>query len=408
MSAPPTIAIRPWMSAPETARVLAALTAGGADVRFVGGCVRDGILGRTVKDVDLATPEPPETVIGRLEAAGLKVVPTGIEHGTVTAVANRRPFEITTLREDVETYGRHAQVAFTDDWRADAARRDFTMNAMSCRADGTLFDYFGGWDDLMAGRVRFVGDAVRRIEEDVLRLLRFYRFGAHYGRGAPDAAGRAACRALAPRLPELSVERVRDETLRLLAAPDPAPTLEIMAEDGVLRAYLPAADGTATVGALAALEDALDTPLPVRRLAALLDADADAAEVARRLKLSNADRHRLTDLHRALPGFSPAGDGRALRRALYETGPVLYGDLLLVDAARRGRTAAAIAEAYAVARDYDRPSLPVGGRDVKALGIRQGKAVGELLRAVERWWIEEDFRPDRAAALDRLRQLADG
>lgn len=406
MPAPDSIAIRPWMTAPATARVLEALTVEGADVRFVGGCVRDGILGRAVRDVDIATPEPPARVTERLEAAGIRVVPTGIDHGTVTAVVDHKPFEVTTLREDVETFGRHARVAFTDDWRADAARRDFTMNAMSARADGRLFDYFGGWDDLHAGRVRFVGDAATRIEEDVLRLLRFYRFGAYYGHGDADGAGREACRAHAGRLIGLSAERVRDETLRLLLAPDPAPTLDMMAEDGVLAGYLPEAGDPGTVGALAAIEAVLGDRSAIRRLGVLLRADADALAVAQRLKLSNADRDRLATLHDKLGAFEPAESGLEFRRALYRSSAQSYGDLLLANAARRRYSASRISDDFARAQAYTRPQLPVSGSDVRALGIATGPRVGELLGEVEAWWIAADFPDDREAALGKLRAAA--
>ena len=219
---------QPWMSAPETRAVVAALSADGAELRFVGGCVRDALADRPVTDFDLATPEPPERVVALLQRAGIKAVPTGIEHGTITAVSGGMPFEVTTLREDVETYGRHAKVAFTDDWVADAARRDFTINALSCSPEGLLYDPFDGLKDLEAGRVRFVGDARARIHEDALRLLRFFRFHAHYGRGAPDLDGLAAASDLAPHLAALSGERVRNELLRLLAAPDPVPVVDIM------------------------------------------------------------------------------------------------------------------------------------------------------------------------------------
>ncbi|MBX6323955.1 MAG: CCA tRNA nucleotidyltransferase, partial [Rhodospirillaceae bacterium] len=231
------------MTAPATRAVLAAVTADGAEARFVGGCVRDALLSRPVGDVDIATPEPPERVLALLARAGIKAIPTGIDHGTVTAVKDGTPFEITTLRRDVETYGRRAKVAFSDSWREDAARRDFTMNALSCTPDGRVFDYFGGLADLEARRVRFVGDAATRIREDVLRLLRFFRFYAHYGSPPPDGEALAACRELAPLLPTLSAERVRAEVLRLLAAPDPCPALALMRDNGILDRVLPAAAG---------------------------------------------------------------------------------------------------------------------------------------------------------------------
>ena len=264
------IAPQPWMTEAATASVLGAL---GGTARFVGGCVRDALLGRAIVDIDIATPLLPEEVMRRLEAAGIKAVPTGLDHGTVTAVAPPRRFEVTTLRRDVETDGRHARVAFTDDWAADASRRDFTMNALFLDAEGRVFDPMGGLPDLHAGRVRFVGDPATRIREDVLRILRFYRFQAHYGRGEADPPARADCRALAPLLPSLSGERVAAELLKLLAAPDPMPTLRLMAADGVLAMLLPEARRLARLAALIPLEGIGD---PLRRLAALLDDGAAA------------------------------------------------------------------------------------------------------------------------------------
>ena len=267
---------QPWMTAPETVAVMAALSAAAGEARFVGGCVRDALLGRKVRDVDIATHEPPERVMNLLKRAGIKAIPTGIKHGTVTAVTGAKHFEITTLRRDVETYGRHAKVEYTDDWQADAARRDFTMNALFCGADGTIYDPFGGLADLRAQRVRFVGDPETRIREDVLRLLRFFRFHAHYGKPPPDAAALAACRSLAPLLPTLSGERICAETLKLLSAPQPADVIDLMGETGVRAHFLPEATRNDRLRALVAIEGSAPRDLvprtdPLRRLAALLD-----------------------------------------------------------------------------------------------------------------------------------------
>jgi poly(A) polymerase len=383
------------MTDAATRAVLEAL--GGAG-RFVGGCVRDALLGRAIGDIDIATPLLPEEVIRRLEAAGLKAVPTGIAHGTVTAVARSRPFEITTLRRDVETDGRHARVAFTDDWAADAARRDFTMNALFLDAEGHVFDPVAGLPDLRAGRVRFVGDPEQRIREDVLRLLRFYRFHAHYGRGAADAAARAACRRLAPLLPTLSGERVAAELLKLLAAPDPVPTLAMMVEDGVLAVVLPEARRLDRLAALIPLESAPD---PLRRLGALLDSGAGA--VAERLRLSNPQRDRLLALEAPPWPVDLAGDERAQRRALHHLGAELYRDLVLLRAAESGDAARA-RELLALAAAWRPVAFPLKGRDVTALGVPAGPEVGRVLDALEAWWEAGDFRADRRACLAELRK----
>jgi poly(A) polymerase len=411
MSGPDRIAAQPWMTAPPTRAVMAALTGAGGAARFVGGCVRDAALGRAAKDIDIATPLVPEEVARRIEAAGLKAVPTGLKHGTITAVAAGRPYEITTLRRDVETFGRHATVAFTTDWREDAARRDFTFNAMFAEPDGALFDYFGGRADLAAGRVRFVGNAETRILEDVLRLLRFYRFHGHYGRGAPDPAARAACRAHAGKLPTLSAERVREELLRILDAPAPAAVLTLMDEDGVLATALPEAGERRRLDRLAeaeaALGDAAGGVDPVRRLAAVLGAGADVGALARRLRLSNRDRARLAALAAPEPAGILLGDVRAWRRLLYRHGAGTIADRALIEAATTAAPdRAALGRLLAVARAYDRPRLPVDGRDAAALGVPEGAAIGRLLAAVETWWIDGDFRANREGALAELARRA--
>jgi poly(A) polymerase len=401
---------QPWMIAAETQAIIKALTGGGAEARFVGGCVRDAILGRAVKDVDIATPLVPEEATKLLEAAGLKVVPTGIAHGTVTAVSAHRPYEITTLRKDVETYGRHAKVAFTDDWEADAARRDFTMNALSCRPAGEVFDYFGGLKDLRQGRVRFVGDAKERIREDVLRLLRFYRFLAHYGRGAPDASARSACRAAAEQLATLSAERLRDETLKLLAAPSPHDVQVLMHNDRILAAYLAEASEIQRLSRLVAIErrwgERVRATDPVRRLATLLKEPTQAEAVALRLRFSNKDRERIEALASPEPRFVPPPDERAVRRACYRLGPELLVDRALLHWANAGTPDnAALERILDEVEAWEPLALPVKGEDVLALGVPTGEAVGSALRQIEEWWIGEDFRPGRDEALARLKEV---
>jgi len=396
---------QPWMQAPETARVMAALETGGGPVRFVGGCVRDALLGRPVKDVDIATASPPQRVIELLEAAGIKAVPTGIDHGTITAVAAGKPFEVTTLRRDVETFGRHAKVAYTDDWAVDAQRRDFTLNAIFCDPDGTLYDPAGGLADLEAGRVRFVGDAALRIEEDVLRILRFFRFHAHYGRGEIDDDGLAACAAQAGKLPTLSTERVSAELLKLLAATDPAATLRLMAETGVLAEILPEAGDFDRLERLSTIEEEHGLADPVRRLAALLELDRTGADaLARRLRLPNAAAQRLAANATSEATVTVDMTDRALRQALYGEGAEHVVDRILLDWA--SEDGGDLAGRLELAQSWEPPLLPVKGRDVLDLAINAGPEVGDFLAAVENWWIEGDFQADRAACLQKLRQLA--
>jgi poly(A) polymerase len=404
-----TLAPQPWMTALETRLLLQALAQDGGQARFVGGCVRDALLRRPVKDVDIATPLLPEQVIARCAAANFKVVPTGLAHGTVTVVVNHRPFEITTLRRDLETDGRHATVTFTDDWRADAARRDLTMNALFCDGAGRVTDFFGGVEDLRAGRVRFVGQARQRIEEDYLRLLRFFRFQAHYGRGEPDPEGLAAAVALAPRLERISAERKRDELMKLLAAPDPLPVLRVMQRHGVLDQVLrPDRDlAVRDLAVLGALLRAAPSADPLLRLAALLPPGRGRAfRAAEELRLSGEQRQRLDLL--LDPPLSPRDlvEALALRRALHRLGPAAVVDFARLAVAQQLLALPDLALAQAAAAAWVPRALPVKGRDLLALGLGRGPALGALLRDLELWWLEQDFRPDAAALLAKARDLA--
>jgi poly(A) polymerase len=381
------VAPPPFLADPALRAVLAALP--GA--RVVGGAVRDALLGRAVADIDLATRLRPEEVVAALRAAGLKAAPTGIDHGTVTAIADHRGFEVTTLRRDVATDGRHAKVEFTDDWQADAARRDFTINAMSMAPDGAVFDYFGGIADLRARRVRFVGDAATRIAEDYLRVLRFFRFWARYGEGAPDAQATAAIAAAVPGLGRLSAERVWMEMKRILAAPDPRGAVALMASLGVLNAVLP--EGAAP-GRLAALVAAGAPADPLLRLAALLD--GDAARLAARLRLSAAERMRLLALL-AAPSLPPAADDAALRRALAsEKREVLIGRAWLA-----GGDPGLLARLTAMPA----PVFALRGRDLQAVGVAAGPALGALLRDLRGWWLEGGCTGDVREELRRRMSL---
>ena len=340
--------------------------------RLVGGCVRDALAGRPVADIDLATPDPPARVIERLNAAGLRAVPTGLRHGTVTAVSGGRGFEVTTLRHDVATDGRHAQVAFTDDWHADAARRDFTINALSMTPDGQVYDDHDGLADLRDGRVRFVGDPATRIAEDYLRILRFFRFHARFGRGAPDTAALEAIRNAVPGLARLSAERVWSELKRILAACDPAGAVALMAACGVLPAVLPEGSDPA---ALARLLASSAPPDPLLRLAALLT--GDLAAFAERLRLSTAEREFLVAAR--VPEIPVGDDDAALRRWLADTPkPALIGRIWLAggDEALVHRL-----EAMAV------PVFPLRGRDLERTGVPAGPEMGTLLRTLRDRWL---------------------
>lgn len=414
---------QPWMQAPETQRVMAAFQAAGVEARFIGGCVRDAILKRTVKDIDIATPAQPERVMEILAAADIRVIPTGLQHGTITAVVGHSHFEITTLRIDVETDGRRARVAFTDDWTQDAARRDFTINAMSCDLAGNVYDPYDGLKDLGHGYIRFVGAAEKRIEEDVLRLLRFFRFLAEYGRYPINAEALAACRKMAPRLTTLSGERVRGELFRILTAPNPAETITKMRAERVLEHILPEAGEVGRLRALAwLLGHAVKLPGiaaddPVRRLAALLkpglDADAVAA-IADRLRFSNLERKHLLGMCAAEPRLREDMTEAQLRRACHQAGGHLTADRALLAwagelalAARLpAETTAAWLRIVETARDWHDVTFPLQGRDVQALGINHGPRIGALLDAVETWWTERDFRPTRQECLERLAHLA--
>lgn len=396
-----------WMSAPETVRVIAALTAEGADVRFVGGCVRDAILGIPVTDIDLASHLPPDDVTRLLEAADIKAMPTGLAHGTVTAVIGEAHFEITTLRRDVETYGRRAKVAFTNDWAADAARRDFTINAMFASPDGTLYDPLGGMQDLHAGRVCFVGEPEQRIREDVLRLLRFFRFQAHYGRAAPAKDALDACARLAPLLPALSGERVAGEVFRLLAAPRPAEILRLMAELGVLGHVLPQLVRFERLEALMDLGGALASP--ILRLAALVEGGAPAADaLADRLRLSREEREHLVALAAPSARLHPDLAMAQRRRHLYRLGAERYRDLALIAWAQAGGASSKKGEAGAwrdladLAQSWPAPEFPLRGRDALALEVPPGPQVGRLLAAVEDWWLDGDFAAGRKECLAEL------
>lgn len=400
----------PWTRRPDLAALIAVLGEGNA--RYVGGAVRDTLLGIAVKDIDLATPLVPRHVIARLGKAGIQTVPTGIDHGTVTALLDEGPVEITTLRHDVSTDGRRATVAYASNWQDDAARRDFTINALYADpATGEISDYFGGLDDLAARRVRFIGDPHERIREDHLRILRYFRFQARFGSQPADSASELACSELAAMLKGLSRERIGMECLNLLALPDPAPTVARMAGLGVLEVVLPEA-GVEGLASLVAEERRQDVaPDALRRLAALLPADVAAADkVAARFRLSGAQKKRLMSAagrderpipfrggvgaiqtrnaasggHPPPPTPSPEEEGALARILAYRLGLTQALDRLLLTGAD-----------VAPIMDWPIPQFPLKGGEIVARGVKAGPEVARILRSVEDRWVAEGF-PDAA------------
>jgi len=395
-----------WLVRGEAAPLLKLLDSDGEEARIVGGAVRNALLSLPVHEIDIATTALPDEVVRRVESAGWKSVPTGIEHGTVTILLAGKPFEVTTLRRDVETYGRKAKVVFGRDWVADAMRRDFTINALSLSADGQLHDYVDGLADLTARRVRFIGDPAQRIAEDYLRILRFFRFHAWYGEGAPDPEGLHACIRERVGIDSLSRERVRTELLKLLLAPHAAPTLALMTETGLLGnvlggvALLASFENMAKVEAAAVLE-----PDPVRRLGALgVWVAEDGERLAQRLRLSNAEAERLTALERWWR-VSPEPGGMSARALLYRLGPQHFIDQVLVAWSRSAAGVAdhawrALAE---LPRTWSAPEFPLKATNFMARGLAAGPALGAAMRAAEQAWIAADFPADAAA----IRAIAD-
>jgi len=401
--APPSLKDAAWLKRPETARVFAALSGDGIETRAVGGAVRNTLLGRPVTEVDLATTAMPDTVMARARKAGLKAIPTGIAHGTVTVVADGTPFEVTTLRRDVETYGRHAKVAFTEDWEEDARRRDFTLNALYADADGALYDPLGGYADLVAGRVRFIGDATARITEDYLRILRFFRFNAYYGKGPLDALGLSACVKQRGGLAQLSAERVAAELKRILIAPQAFAAVEALFDYGLLTDILGSAPRLGRFAHLIAIETALSrAPNAVLRLAALAVFVAeDAPRLAARFKLSNAEQAVLAlgadeALDTALPEEGSA------KRLLYRLGADKFPWQVLLTWAARGAAAddPGWQRALTLPERWQAPSFPLRGPDLAPFDL-EGPALGERLRALEQQWIESGLALSREELLAR-------
>ncbi len=400
MTGAPHLGDAAWLRQGEVARLLALLNRDGEEARAVGGAVRNALLRLPVTEIDVATTAVPEEVVRRVEADGGKAIPTGIEHGTITVVFDHRPVEVTTLREDLEAFGRKARVVFGRDWKADAERRDFTINALSVAADGTVHDYVGGIDDLAARRVRFIGEPQRRIEEDYLRILRFFRFHAHFGEGAPDGAGVHACIRARAGLDTLSRERVRMEMLKLLIAARATPTLAVMAESGLLGMVLGGVAFLASFENMIKVEAALGVAAdPVRRLGALgVWVEEDAERLTQRLRLSNAESERLLALE-AWWRIAPQPDGRAARALLYQFGPQSFADRVFLAWARSDAGVADGAwQALAnLPQRWTAPAFPLKAADFTRRGVAVGPPLGVALRSAEAAWIAADFPAERQA-----------
>lgn len=406
---------RHWMTAPATAAVFDALEAeGGPDcARFVGGCVRNALVSRPIDDLDIATTLTPDRVVKALGAAKIRAVPTGIDHGTVTAVSDHLPHEITTLRRDVSTDGRRATVAFTDDWAEDAGRRDFTLNALYARRDGSIYDPTGqGVADAKAGRIVFVGDAEQRLAEDHLRNLRYFRFYAGFGKGAPDAAAVAACAKLKDGVDTLAAERISKELLKLLAADDPRAAVRLMAETGVLGVVLKVPANLARLEAFVEVEtEQLFECDAVLRLAALLPDDQVAAmALATRLRLANADRDRIVAALSPTPELKSWMSPREIRREVYQAGTATFRDRAKLAWAASPRTATTMQwrGMIALAEGWTPPELPLSGAEILNAGVPKGPLVGKVMAEVEAWWIDNDFIDDKLSVIEKLKAVAQG
>ena len=405
-----SVARAAWPNAGALSLLLEVLDRDGEEARVVGGAVRNALLNLPIHEVDVATTALPEEVVKRVSAAGFKAVPTGIEHGTVTVVIDKHPFEVTTLRRDVETDGRHAKVAFGRDWKTDAERRDFTINALSASRDGTVYDYVGGLADLDVRRVRFIGDPKLRIEEDYLRILRFFRFHAAYSEGGhPDAQGLAACIAGREGLDQLSRERVRMEVMKLVVAPHAVPTLIAMADCGLLLRVLGGVSYLASFENLAKVEAAIGlAPDAVQRLGALgvLVAE-DAERLAQKLRLHNVEQERLVSMAEGWRRISPERGGLAAQALIYRLGAQAFTDHALLGWAR-SLASANDGNWHAMATTPQRwtaPVFPLKAADFIKRGIEKGPALGAALRAAEAAWIAAGF-PDNADALSAIADAA--
>ncbi|WP_162914078.1 CCA tRNA nucleotidyltransferase [Taklimakanibacter lacteus] len=401
MKTPPSLAHEAWLIDPALRRVFAAIAAAGGEARVAGGAVRNSLLGEPVNDIDIATTLTPDRIMAAGEKARLGVHPTGLDHGTVTLVAAGKPFEVTSLRVDVETFGRKARVAFTDDWEADARRRDFTMNALYCSGDGKIYDPTKGYRDILRKRVKFVGSPAERIEEDALRILRFFRFHARYGEGGPDRTGLAACIRHKSKLKTLSSERIRQELFKLLEAKRASETIKLMALRNVLKVLVPHPRDLKSLSRMAKIDRAHGLkPDALLRLSLIA---RDALSLRERLRLTNAEMRRLE----AIAGYAaptPKLRERERRAVLYQLGAEAWRDLVRLAWARSKDTVASKSWSALLGfvDQWPVPRFPLGGQDLLSLGFKAGPTIGRELARLEDWWIASDFSATKADLLKKL------
>lgn len=396
-----------WLHDPGLTKLFKALALSGGEARIVGGAVRDALLGRSIGDIDLAVNLPPDVTANLLTTAGIKVVPTGLEHGTLTAVIDHRGYEITSLRRDIETDGRHAKVTYTEDWQEDASRRDFTFNALYVDSTGQIYDYFGGRDDLAEGKVRFIGQPTERIREDVLRILRFFRFYAWFGKDGPDPDGLESCRQLAALLPQLSAERVWHEINKLLTALLPLASWCAMQQNFILAQLLPEADNIQLLEKSIEIEIKYGVPpSSLRRLAALIPPHLKAVQdLTRRLKLSNREaqslQHCVLDPAKLKNDLTPD----SLPASLYKFGRENTQNAAIIVFSEGFDTKSDLKTIFKLCSEWKSPIFPLRGDDLLGIGLKPGPDIGIMLRRIEDWWIAHKFQPDHIACLSQARLL---
>lgn len=391
-----TLPIQPWMRSLEVQKLFSVFENARVNLRFVGGVVRDSLIGKPIDDIDIATTLTPDVVMVTLTQAGITMVPTGLKHGTVTAVINNRHIEITTLRVDLNANGRHAEIQYTQDWLKDSMRRDFTFNALYLTYDGDLYDPFDGLNDLKSGIVRFIGNPKQRIEEDYLRILRFFRFYALFGKNAPDARALQAIAETKEELSRISAERIHAEFFKLLEAENPQPALELMKQLSLMRSLFNFDGSFETLSRLITLENALELrPAPLRRLLALFEGHVSGlGRAIERMKLSNAEKHTIVTT-----GYARAHITDPLNILFYQWGPRISFHAFMLQAASSHTS---IQEAFKHLKvimnqmnDWVRPTFPVRGEDIIELGIEPGPMVGTLIQKAEMWWLQNRCSPSR-------------